>query len=124
MQRLAAAVLLGWINFTLIFAAARPVASASSLPACCRRLGKHACGTLSSTSGSSTSGPAFQAAACPLYPRGQAVPAQAKATGVATPVSLFALAVTHPALLPQLEARVRISCGHDQHKRGPPVFLS
>jgi hypothetical protein len=119
MRRFAAAVLLGWINFLLIFAAVLPAAAESNLPACCRRLGKHGCSMTSSTAG-----PALQAALCPLYPRGHAVPAQAKASGVPTPVSTFAITVSHSALLPQTETRYRTSYSRDWQKRGPPVSLS
>jgi hypothetical protein len=120
MQRLAAAALLAWINFALIFAAVRPATAAeSNLPACCRRLGQHGC-----TMTPPASGPSFQAALCPMYPRGQAVPAQAKATSIATPTSTFAMAASHTVLLPETETRYRISCSRDERKRGPPISLS
>ena len=57
-----------------------------------------------------------------MYPRG-AVPAQAKASGSATPTSTFALATSHPELLAETETRYRISSSRDEQKRGPPVSL-
>ena len=119
MRRFAAAVLLAWVNFTLIFAMIGPVAADSNLPACCRRLGKHGCGMPSPASGA-----AFQAALCPLYPHSGAIPAQAKASGVAAPVSLFSLVASHPTAFPQTQARYRISYSRAGQKRGPPVSLA
>ena len=121
MHRSAAAALLAWVNFTLIFAAFSPAMAAdSNLPACCRRAGKHACMLAQSP----LSGPALQAARCPMYPRSGAVPAQARATGLATSASIIAAVTSHPAAGPQTEARYRMSYSRAGQKRGPPVSLA
>ena len=119
MRRIVAAALLALANLALVLAAVYPVTADSNLPACCRRLGKHACSMTSTASG-----PAFQAAACPLYPRGQAVPAQARANALPAPYSAFVVAISHPIPVPQTEKRYRIPYSRDGQKRGPPVSLS
>lgn len=124
MRRLAAAALLAWINFTLIFAAVIPAGDAgSSLPACCRRAGKHGC-AMTAAAPSGASGSALQAAPCPMYPRAVAIPAQAKANGVTASAATLAANVSHSALQPQTEARYRISYNRSSQKRGPPSFLA
>jgi len=120
MRRLAAAVLLAWVNFTLLFAAVRPMAAAESqLPACCRRLGQHGC-----TMASPSSGPAMQAALCPMYPRSGVVPAQIKASATAAPASTPAPVISHPEAQAQTESYYRISYSRTDQKRGPPAFLA
>jgi hypothetical protein len=121
MRRLAAAALLAWINFTLIFAAMIPaVGAGSSLPACCRRAGKHGC----AMTHQSTSGPALQTAQCPLFPSAGAMPAQAKANGVANTAATVSAIVSHSAIQLQSEVRYRISYNRSSQKRGPPSFLA
>ncbi len=120
MQRLAAALLLAWVNFTLIFAAVRPIAAAdANLPACCRRLGQHGCAMASPGSG-----PAVRTALCPMYPRSGAVQAEAKANGVTAPVSTLAPVISYPDAQPQTESYYRVSYSRTDQKRGPPVSLA
>jgi hypothetical protein len=121
MRRLAAAILLAWIHFALLFAAVTPaVASDANLPACCRKNGTHRCWMTQS----SASGPGFQAALCPMYPRAGAVPGQAKSAGLTASASVFGVIASHPAVQPQTEARYRISFSRAGQKRGPPSFLA
>jgi hypothetical protein len=124
MRRLLAAAALAWINFTLVFMAISSAFGAgpvSNLPMCCRRDGKHACSLIAQ---SPVSGPAFQAARCPLYPGARAVPAQAKASGLTPFVALHAAIVSNPAVRPQTKARYRMSYNRADQKRGPPVLLA
>ncbi len=124
MRRLVAAAVLAWINFALLFVAidsafgAGPV---SNLPMCCRRDGKHACTLMAP---SPISGPALQAARCPLYPGARALPAQAKASGLTPFVTVHAAIASQSSAQPQTEARCRMSYSRAGQKRGPPVFLA
>jgi hypothetical protein len=110
---------LAGVNFALLFAAVRPMAADSNLPACCRRLGQHGC-----TMAAPSSGPAIQAALCPMYPRSGAVPAQAKASATAAPASTLAPVISHPEAQPQTESYYRVSYSRTDQKRGPPAFLA
>lgn len=123
MRRLAAAIGLAWINFTLIFMAISPVfgAPSSNLPMCCRRGGKHAC---SLASQSPAGGTGFQSARCPLYPGSRALPAQSKVNAVAISATSTAVAANPTELRPQTEIRYRVSYSRAGQKRGPPVSLA
>ncbi|HEV2201747.1 MAG TPA: hypothetical protein VGR73_18155 [Bryobacteraceae bacterium] len=123
MRRLVAAALLAWANFTLILAAITPVfasSAGSNLPLCCLRDGKHRCTLLAPAPGS---GPALRSARCAVYPGVRALPAQARASGVAVSGAVFAAIASHPAPHPRTETLFRISYNRAGQKRGPPVSL-
>jgi len=95
----------------------------SSVPACCRRSGKHQCMQmmLSSAGAGSQSMPAFSGAGmkCPLLPRVMASSSH-RQVGLSTSAAVFAEIVSHPAVSPQSQCNYRVSLGRSHHKRGPP----
>jgi hypothetical protein len=97
----------------------------SSLPACCRRNGKHHCAitmaaALASVNGSS---PAFQAPPCPLYPSSSTLPTLVTAA-LTTPrtFSVALLRATPPRASSLLRAHSSIPSSN--HQRGPPALLA
>jgi hypothetical protein len=122
MRRLAAATVLAWINFTLMFVAISPAFGSgpvAHLPLCCRRDGKHACSQMAQ---SPASGSAFEAARCTLYPGARAVPAQAKASGAMPFATVNAAVAVGHAAQPRTETRYRLSYNRACQKRGPPAL--
>ena len=129
MRRLLAAAALAWINFTLVFMAISSTFAAgpvSNLPMCCRRDDKHACSLMAQSpmAQSPASGPAFEAARCPLYPGARALPVQSNGNGVPISVAVNDGIASHSAAQPQTEARYRMSYSRAGQKRGPPVSLA
>jgi len=97
----------------------------SSLPACCRRNGKHHCAitmaaALASVNGSS---PAFQAPPCPLYPS-PSTPLRLAAAKL-NPAPALAIARLQTAS-PNVHGRSRASSAllSANQKRGPPSILA
>jgi hypothetical protein len=103
-----------------------PPRDESSLPACCRRDGKHRCGMawrLQSSTQDQTNGPAVRSAAepCPyrsalfgpIAPHAMAAPAQKPA---------YAPPLPYSAAIAQTVLLARISEARSHHKRGPPSF--
>lgn len=106
--------------------AVSPVFSAdpeSSLPACCRRAGKHHC-AMASMSGES-SGPALQSGGqCPYFPHSVVTTiSPAHAAAIASRAT-FAPAARHAAMWHAAPVGVIFSPGRSHQKRGPPSFLS
>lgn len=96
----------------------------SSLPACCRRNGKHHC-MMRMTPGSNSE-PAFSAPPqhCPLFPKGMLPGPTRLNLFVPVPSAIFFAAVqSHPALAAQTEARYRIAFDRARLKRGPPALI-
>jgi hypothetical protein len=122
-RRLLASSLLALFGFSLISAAFPTAAAESNLPACCRRAGKHHCGTPGETA--PPAGPAFQAGdRCPYFPGSFTA---ARSPGVFDAIVLAALRAplanrtaerfpTQPIGL--------MSLSGPQQKRGPPSLLS
>jgi hypothetical protein len=103
-------------------------ASASSakatLPACCRRNGRHHCAMNQQDSSiSANRAPAFQAPLehCPYYPAQMPSPSTVLAMTAAP--EIYAELVSHPAVHAQTESKWRISRDRARQKRGPPSFL-
>ncbi|QNI31349.1 hypothetical protein H7849_20030 [Alloacidobacterium dinghuense] len=120
MRRLLAISLLMVFSFSLISPLLASDAVNASLPACCRRAGKHHCAMDADTQqGKSIS---IIAEKCPYAPAAQVVfhlsifapPADA---------AVFAGLTQHPAIHAQTAARYRISFDRSRQKRGPPSLI-
>lgn len=94
----------------------------ASLPACCRRDGKHHC-ELMSTGGSDSRGAGAVHEKCPYTPAAPAVLVLPSFTP-STAASIFSGITQHPATVAQTEAQLRISFDRSRQKRGPPTLLS
>jgi len=117
-RRIWASLLLSVFNFALIAPALLSGIAAPNLPACCRKNGAHRCAL--SQAQPDSSGPALQAARCPLF--GATHPmAPAAAAGMPKPApAIFAAIVSHPTPQPQTGALGRLSIRLSGLKRGPP----
>jgi hypothetical protein len=96
--------------------------TAASLPACCRRMGKHHC-EMSSEAGTQKSvSIGIVAEKCPCTP---AVPSAFHLIVFAPPDNgaAFADLVSHPAIHAQTLAQYRISFDRSRQKRGPPILF-
>jgi hypothetical protein len=94
--------------------------SESSLPACCRRDGKHHCAMMEKE----TAGPSWRTVTrkCPLFPKS----AVAFFTDQAAPPAASHFAgwiASHPVNKAQTEVLYRISHSRTRQKRGPPSFV-
>ncbi len=88
----------------------------SSVPACCRRLGKHHCGMPGGTER------AVREKVCFVSPH-FAPYAPGRSFAAAAPQIVFAGVASRPAEIPQVEAGRRISFSRTRQKRGPPILL-
>ena len=120
MRRSAALVMAGIFSFLLI-APAFTVGTDSSVPACCRRDGKHHC---SSTTEWSGDGPAAVAAKCSSFPQGGTLAPQSGSALPAGDRPVFVAMVQYPTVQAQAEAGYRVSIGRSHLKRGPPSLAS
>jgi hypothetical protein len=98
----------------------------ASLPACCRRHGRHHCAMMDQmkkavTSGQPQIGQTPQH--CPLYPHSTTAPVVRYDPGLAPSAAFFANVISHPAVHPQTHAVYRLSLDRSRQKRGPPAFL-
>ena len=98
-----------------------PTDAESTLPACCRRDGKHQCAMMqmAPTDGS----PQAAAGRCPAFPKRAILAAMDSSYGLPAVLSIAGEVLSHPAGKTQTEARYRISHSRVREKRGPP-FLS
>jgi hypothetical protein len=124
MRRALASLLLALFSFPLIAPMLRADA-ASSLPACCRRAGKHHCAT-ASASGDTASGPALKAIQpkCSNYPSTIAVPRGSSVAFFKNSPSISASLLSYPSVDARTEAQYRVSFSRSRQKRGPPVLFS
>jgi hypothetical protein len=92
----------------------------ASLPACCRRHGKHHCSMMMAMR-AANSGPAFHAPPCPFYPSATTPPRLATASlSTSLPPVVEALrASAPPAPTPR---RAHAFTGSSNLKRGPPAL--
>jgi hypothetical protein len=100
--------------------------SGTSLPACCRRDGKHHCamtGEEAATLSSDTQ--AFNAPPqqCPYYPASIAI-VHGDLFALPAAQAVYAGLIAHPAVVAQTESKLRISRARSRQKRGPPSSLS
>ncbi|HYP14081.1 MAG TPA: hypothetical protein VEQ63_09170 [Bryobacteraceae bacterium] len=125
MHRIAAIVLLLVFSVSLIPVASLAAANETSLPACCRKDGKHGCGMPGMKAVKQPVGVGLKRALkYPLFPAGASTPAPLKIYVVrpaSAPLGLVVMGIAEPE---QAEARFRILFGHARQKRGPPSFPS
>jgi hypothetical protein len=120
-QRSAAILLLVWFSLSLIpptlFADAD-----STLPACCRKSGKHHCSMAESAPQQQPRGVVMRSvrAKCSLYPAAGAIPVAGKASTPRLATRFFVDVVSHPTAHAQSEAQYRVSFSRTRQKRGPP----
>jgi len=123
MRRAIAHSLLMIFSLTLIAPLLVPDAEAS-LPACCRRNGKHHCMMRGMhQSASKEAGLASVHEKCPCLPQSTGAVHTVKFMPAAGQ-RFYAEVVFQPAWAPQAEARSRISSSRSHQKRGPPSPLS
>lgn len=116
LQRILAILLLALTGFPLVGPAIAS-ANASSLPACCRKEGKHHCTQPDRT------GPSFVASSCcSSFPVAAPVtPHDSWAIGAGVSSSVAQI-YSDPAGLAQTEVHYRVSESRGWQKRGPPSF--
>ncbi len=98
----------------------------SSLPACCRRDGKHHCAMMDMVEQQDDSaGPVVKSVQqrCPYFPRGGGAQLNAQAAVIDPGPVFYAGLTSHPAVHAQTEARFRFSFSRSTQKRGPPELF-
>ena len=121
MRRCAAILLVAMFSFSLIAPAAL-AESASSLPACCRRGGKHHCANPEGHS-SSTSDVAVRGSRCAEFPSEKGLRGMAP-FGLAAAGPAIAVPVRLTVYQAPSESPASHSYSRAGQKRGPPLFLS
>lgn len=98
----------------------------ASLPACCRRNGKHHC-MMSMAERNSISSDKSQFLApeekCPYCPGALTLGHQTNVFGVQSGQTVFIRLVSQSAVVAQTESKRRISRDRSRQKRGPPLLL-
>jgi hypothetical protein len=120
MRRFAAILLVAMFSFSLIAPAAL-ADSASTMPACCRRSGRHHCANHDSHA-SSTSDVAVQRARCSEFPSVKALPGN-RSFELTAGSPAIAVLVRLIAYRAPWEAPASHSYSRAGQKRGPPFFL-
>ena len=123
MRRALATFLLAVFSFPLV-APAVFADTASNLPECCRRGGKHHCAMMMDEAAAAGVSLRSIQPRCPLYPGAPATPAGEFVAVLKSSCTVFGAVVSHPAIHVRTEAGYRISFGRSSQKRGPPVVLS
>ena len=129
MRRVSAILLVILFSFSLAGPALFQDAE-SSLPACCRRDGKHHCGMADRDVADAvqmpSSGPSVDAlrAKCPFFPNGGAVVPESGPALLAATHSAVVSFASQAAAPVQTDAGYRISSNTSHQKRGPPSLLS
>ncbi|MFY9938678.1 MAG: hypothetical protein WAK33_17485 [Silvibacterium sp.] len=122
MRRALAISLMLLFCLPLVLPLFRPGMAEATLPACCRRGGRHQCAvpTEGATQGSDVR---VVSDKCPYAPATAAVLLLPSFTP-STAASIFAGVTRHPAVSPQTETQLRISFDRTRQKRGPPALLA
>jgi len=123
MRRAIAFSMLLLFSWTLMAPLFAPDADAS-LPACCRRHGKHHC-NMGAMAGQTHGQRGFTTVAekCPCRPSSASAVHSPNFKPEASGL-LYAEVVSHPARAPQTEALYRLSLLRSHQKRGPPTPLA
>jgi hypothetical protein len=124
LRRLLSILLLAAFGFPVVSPLfASSTTEGTSLPACCRRDGKHHC--MADRGNLKQHGMQFSAPAekCPYCPSTLAA-AHSKLLALPTADAVFASLVSHPAAIAQIESMQRISRDRSRQKRGPPARFS
>jgi hypothetical protein len=98
----------------------------STLPACCRRDGKHHCAMLEMLEKQERdAGPSWRAAArkCPLFPKSTPASCIDQTTPLRVAACFAGAIVAHPVSKAQSEVLYRISHSRARQKRGPPSLV-
>jgi hypothetical protein len=95
-----------------------------SLPACCRRNGKHHC--MNHVTQPSSEGDHFKTSGmgCPIFPAGNVTSAHNTQVPASASQNFYAEIVKHPAVHEQVESLYRICWSRSHQKRGPPSLVS
>lgn len=123
MRRALTFLLLLLFSYPLIAPAFAFSPDEASLPACCRRNGKHHCDMAGMMMPQDTQR-ATIAEKCPYSPQAQAPVSWPDRFAPALSQAIFSGIVHHPAVAPQTEAHFRISFDRSRQKRGPPASLA
>ena len=129
MRRVSAILLVILFSFSLAGPALFQDAE-SSLPACCRRDGKHHCGMADRDVADAvqmpSSGPSVDAlhGKCPFFPNGGALVPESGPALLAASQTAGVSIVSQAANPAQVEAGYRIFFNTSHQKRGPPSLLS
>jgi hypothetical protein len=121
-RRLLAISLLFLFSLPLISPLLGDGVAEASLPACCRRSGKHHCEMPDASTATSRSGAGAVQEKCPYAPAAPAILILPSFTP-STAAAIFAGITSHPAIAAQAEAQLRISFDRARQKRGPPALL-
>ena len=125
MQRLLAMLLLASFSFTLggpaLFAT-----SNSTLPACCRRAGKHHCVMQAVGSNRQASSRELRVTGnrCSSFPRPASLATHLGSAFSNSPRVLHGMVLNQPDQRSQTETLRRISFSRSRQKRGPPALLA
>lgn len=95
----------------------------ATVPACCRRNGKHDCMQHVTPP---QDGKQFKASGvrCPLFPKSLAAPGDSTQVLPPASQSFYASVVAHPAIHAQVATFYRICWSRSQQKRGPPLLIA
>jgi hypothetical protein len=126
LRKLLAITLLAVIALPLISSLfAQSAKGEGSLPACCRRQGKHHC-MAGRAGGLATSNavPRFRSPLekCPDYP-GLTIVSDLSIFALPANDAIYAGLVSHPAVVAQTQCKWRVARERARQKRGPPSFL-
>jgi hypothetical protein len=111
-------LLWSWMLIVPVFAPT----TASNLPPCCRKNGKHHCAFEDSQSSQAAALSAVKVK-CPCYPKVLSIGCQFQLGSPSTSAAVFAGIVQHPAFAAQADVAARVFFSRSNQKRGPPSFL-
>jgi hypothetical protein len=113
------------LSMVMILPIAAPLFASGeqTLPACCRRDGKHHCALSVDSTRESSSAPSISSTRtkCPQFPQTMGVTVHQ--VGLGTSAAVFAEIISHPAVSPQALSNYRVSLVRSHQKRGPPSNL-
>ena len=126
-QRICAVLLLAILSSSLITPLLSATTPASTIPACCRKDGKHHCSMANMKQQhdeAATAPVKFTTGKCLQFPNTGAVPIAYNADAPPAALILYAAIVRHPTAHAQTEAQFRVSFSRSSQKRGPPALIS